>query len=100
MPDLLQVFRMLFYNEINNLILFENILCMLWFRFQVGVSMLPEILMFVFLTFLHFVNFSQYYLTAVLDMFRVKKVTNSGVFGRGAQSCGVLMWFEFTSFSL
>ncbi len=25
---------------------------------------------------LHFVNFSQYYLTAVLDMFRVKKVTN------------------------
>ncbi len=69
------------------------------FGFRLVFQRSLKSLTFVFLTFLHFVIFSRYY-TAVLEMFRAKKKTNSGVFGRGAQSCGVLVWFEFTHFSL
>lgn len=72
-PDLLQVFRMLFYNELNSLILLKKCsMYVMMFGFRLVFQRSLKSLTFVFLTFLHFVIFSQYY-TAVLEMFREKK---------------------------
>lgn len=71
-PDLLQVFRMLFYNELNSLILLKKMFYVMMFGFRLVFQRSLKSLTFVFLTFLHFVIFSRYY-TAVLEMFRAKK---------------------------